>query len=143
MKKIFWLLVPFSVIACNNSGKDSVEKADSTNEAKTDSTNHYNDTTSKSRVLGVDESTSNFMVNVADVGMTEVKLGELAEKKALSKRVKQFARMMVSDHSTANEELKRLAAKKNVTLPKTIGNDHQKKIDDLSKKSGREFDKAY
>src|SRR3954466_9139408 len=122
MKKVFCLLaLPLTLIACNNSGKDSVEKADSLNEAKSDSTNDRKDTTNKNGMLGVDESTSSFLVNVADVSMTEVKLGKIAEEKAHSKRVKEFARMMVADHSKANEELKSLAASKNVTLPKEVG----------------------
>jgi putative membrane protein len=147
MKKILWLLMmPLGMVACNNSASDSVEKADSVNEAKSDSGNNNANTSNnnnKNGVLGVDESTSSFMVHVADVGMTEVKLGEIAEKKATNKRVKAFARMMVDDHSKANEELKSLAASKNVTLPKTVGEDHQKKIDDLNKKTGKDFDRAY
>ena len=50
---------------------------------------------------------------------------------------------MVKDHNAAGDELKNLASQKNVTLPATVSNDHQKKIDDLNKKSGRDFDKAY
>jgi putative membrane protein len=147
MKKLLWLLaIPFGLMACNNSASDSVEKADSINEAKSDSNNNKNnngDSSNRNGVLGVDEATSSFMVNVADVGMTEVKLGQIAEEKATNKRVKAFARMMVEDHSKANGELKSLAASKNVTLPKTIGEDHQKKIDDLNKKTGKDFDRAY
>ena|ERR1051326_6971518 len=146
MKKISFVLLalPF-VFACNNGTKDSVEKADSANEAKSDTTNHT-DTSSKMSTAGtmaVDQSTSDFMVKVADVGMTEVKLGGIAEEKAMNKRVKEFGAMMTRDHSKAGDELKSLARRKNVTLPEKVGDDHQKKIDDLSKKSGKDFDKAY
>ena len=145
MKKILGLFIAlsFTVIACNNSAKDSVEKADSSNEAKTDSTNIKRDSSNKNGALGLDESTASFLVNVADVGMTEVELGRLAQDNASSKRVKEFARMMVMDHSKGNDELKTLAANKNVTLPKSIGEEHQKKIDDLKKKTGKDFDRAY
>ena len=50
---------------------------------------------------------------------------------------------MVEDHSKAAGELKVLAKNKNVTLPSKIGDDHQKMIDDLEKKTGKDFDKAY
>jgi putative membrane protein len=147
MKKISFVLLalPF-VFACNNGTKDSVEKADSANEAKSDTTTNHNDTSSKMSTAGtmaVDQSTSDFMVKVADVGMTEVKLGGIAEEKAMNKRVKEFGAMMTRDHSKAGDELKSLARRKNVTLPEKVGDDHQKKIDDLSKKSGKDFDKAY
>ena len=50
---------------------------------------------------------------------------------------------MVKDHSKANEELKALAASKNITIPTTPGEKHQKHIDDLKNKKGADFDKDY
>jgi putative membrane protein len=50
---------------------------------------------------------------------------------------------MVTDHTKANEELKALAAKKNITLPTTPGDEAQEHINDLAKYSGAEFDKKY
>jgi putative membrane protein len=151
MKKIAFILLtmPFA-FACNNSSNDSVEKADSANNAKTDTSNTSNntsmDTSSSNKMNGtvaVDKTTSDFMVKVADVGMTEVKLGQIAQDKGMSQRIKDFGAMMVKDHTAAGDELKNLAERKNVTLPGTVSNDHQKKIDDLNKKSGKDFDKAY
>jgi len=129
-------------MACNNGSSDSVSKADSTNEAKNDSSN-TGDASKMKGALGVSESTASFMTTVADVSMAEVKLGQLAQDKGMNARIKAFGQLMINDHSKANDELKALAAKKNVTLPATIGEDHQKKYDDLSKKSGKDFDKAY
>ena len=150
MKKIAFILLtmPFA-FACNNSSNDSVEKADSANNTKMDTSNTSNnsmDTSSSNKMsstVAVDKTTSDFMVKVADVGMTEVKLGQMAQDKGMSQRIKDFGAMMVKDHTAAGDELKNLAERKNVTLPATVGNDHQKKIDDLNKKSGKDFDKAY
>jgi putative membrane protein len=147
MKKISFVLLALPIVfACNNGGKDSVEKADSANEAKSDTGANYNDTTNKNANAGtiaVDQSTADFMVKVADVGMTEVKLGGIAQDKAMNKRIKDFGEMMKRDHSQAGDELKSLARRKNVTLPDSVGSDHRKKIDNLEKKSGKDFDKAY
>jgi putative membrane protein len=145
MKSILWLglALPLMIVACNNTATDSVEKADSANEAKSDSMNDYKDTSSRNGVLGVSEATSKFMVDVADVNMTEIQLGKIAQDKASNQRVKDFASMMVRDHSDAASDLKTLAAQKNVTLPTDVSENHQKKIDDLNKKTGRNFDKAY
>ena len=144
MKNRFWLVaVPFLFMACNNESTDSVSKADSLNEAKSDSNNMNDNSKMRGGVLGVSESTASFMTGVADVGMTEVKLGQLAQEKATNARIKAFGQMMVNDHSKAGDELKALAGKKNVTLPQTMGDDHQKKYDDLQKKLGKDFDKAY
>src|SRR5689334_23104308 len=105
MKKILGLSLVLSsmLVACNNSAKDSTEKADSTNEAKGDSTS------AKNGVLGVDESTSKFLVDVADVNMTEVEAGKMAQDKGTAARVKAFADMMVKDHTAATSELQNLA----------------------------------
>jgi putative membrane protein len=146
MKKrsLIFLALPV-LFACNNSSNDSVEKADSANASKMDTTSSSNmDTTNKmGATMSVDQSTSEFMTKVADVGMTEVKLGQMAQDKAMNQRVKDFGAMMVKDHTAAGDELKGLAGQKNVTLPATVGADHQKKIDDLNKKSGKDFDHAY
>src|SRR6266498_3785328 len=122
MKNRFWLLsLPFLFMACNNGGKDSVQKADSMNEAKSDSNRTGDSTNKKAGMLGVSESTASFMTGVADVSMTEVKLGQLAQEKGSNARIKAFGQMMVNDHSKANDELKSLAGKKNVSLPTNIG----------------------
>jgi len=150
MKKIAVILFAPLAFACNNGTNDNVQKADSTNNAKMDtsntSTNRMDTSTSGNKMTGpmsVDKSTSEFMTKVADVGMTEVKLGRIAQDKGMNPRIKDFGAMMVKDHTAASDELKDLASRKNVTLPESVSNDHQKKIDDLDKKSGKDFDRAY
>jgi putative membrane protein len=142
MKKNLLILIAFPIafgfLACNNEPKDSVEKADSVNESKTDTAG-----TSEKNTIAVDKDCSEFMVRAASGGMMEVELGKLAQEKAKNQRVKDFGAMMVRDHSKAGDELKGLAASKNVTLPTSVGEDHQKHMDDLNKKSGNDFDKAY
>jgi putative membrane protein len=148
MKKISFVLLALPIIfACNNGSKDSVEKADSANEAKSDTGSSYNDTTKNKMnnggTIAVDQSTADFMVKVADVGMTEVKLGGIAQDKSMNKRIKEFGEMMKRDHTNAGDELKSLARRKNVTLPDSIGSDHRNKIENLEKKTGKDFDRAY
>jgi putative membrane protein len=75
--------------------------------------------------------------------MLEVQLGTLALTKATSPKVKEFAQMMIDDHSKANEELKVLAQGKNISLPLSLSDKCQKKYNDVMEKSGSDFDKAY
>jgi putative membrane protein len=129
--------------ACNDNN-DAVKNANEANEEKQDSSNMNKDTVaSTTSTTPVNEDDSKFMVEAASGGMMEVQLGQLAQEKAKSQRVKDFGSMMVRDHSKANDELKSLAATKNVTLPATPGDKQQKHINDLSKKTGSDFDKAY
>jgi putative membrane protein len=104
----------------------------------TDSAEAVNDTTA-----AVDEESADFAVKAASGGMMEVQLGDISQQNANSQRVKDFGNMMVRDHSKANDELKGIAVTKNITLPDSVGEDHKKHIDDLRKKTGRDFDKAY
>lgn len=124
--------------ACNGGNKDAKETADSLNMSK--------DTSSSTAATGgiaVDEGDSKFATQAAVSGMAEVELGKLALEKGTSQQVKDFAGMMVKDHGMANTELMTLAQQKNITLPSTVDDEHKKKMDDLSKKTGADFDKAY
>ena len=84
-----------------------------------------------------------FMMSAAQAGMVEVKLGEIAAKKATKPDIKEFGAMMVTDHSKANTELKAIAAKNGVTLPSKLDAAHQEEVDKISKLSGEQFDKTY
>jgi putative membrane protein len=84
-----------------------------------------------------------FVKEAAMGGLAEVELGKLAQEKATSPAVKQFAQRMVQDHSKANDQLKQVAEKEGVAVPSSLDSKHQKRIDKLSKLSGTAFDKAY
>ena len=86
---------------------------------------------------------SSFYRTLAEGGMTEVDLGRLAEQKSNDPKVKEFAAMMVKDHSAANQKLESLAASKDVPLPKTLGASGEAMRSRLQNLSGAGFDKAY
>jgi len=124
-----------------------------TNRAQTNANNrnmnsmNMNSTSTTSAPTNVNSNTAAFVqdkfwTEAAQGGMAEVELAKLALQKSQNADVKKFAQTMVTDHSKANDELKALAAKKNVVLPTDIGS-HKSTLDDLSKKSGADFDKAY
>lgn len=144
MKKVSFAaavcLAIFSFQSCGDAGSgDAVESANESNEVKQDSA----EKTSGEATAPVSEEDSKFAVMAASGGMMEVQLGELAQQKASSQRVKDFGAMMVRDHTKANDELKNLAGMKNITVPPAPGEDHMDQITNLSKKSGREFDREY
>ena len=91
----------------------------------------------------IDQKTKDFVADAATGGMMEVELGNVAQQKAKSQHVKDFGKMMVDDHTQANNNLKDIASKKNIDVPATITDDQKKDMDKLSKKSGADFDKAY
>lgn len=132
MKKLFILAV-FSVMAlsaCNTKkAEDSKEVAEEQNEAKFDTTKMDDD--------------AEWAVAIADGGMLEVKLGELAQTNAAAASVKDFGMMMTKDHGKANSEFEKLAEKYNISLPTTLSEKSQKMYNKLAEKKGADFDKAY
>ena len=142
MKKLSYVvmiaLATYAMQGCNSAPKDAKATADSVNKTK--------DTTSNAAATGgiaVNADDSKFATAAANGGMAEVALGKLAQEKGASQQVKDFGAMMVTDHSKANNELMAIAKAKNITLPATVDAEHQKKMDDLQKLSGKDFDKAY
>jgi putative membrane protein len=133
--------------ACNNRDENGSTDTSNTNATKsvTDSTrgDKPGDTTAMMNNIAPDKASIDFVNKAASGGMLEVQLGQLAQQKAKSQRVKDFGNMMVTDHSMANNELKSLAASNNITVPATLLPAHQKHIDMMSKMSGADFDKHY
>jgi putative membrane protein len=140
MKKLTYiaLLAGMACLGQACSGpKDSKASADSANTAKADTAKK------DSSAAAVDKDDAKFAVAAANGGMAEVELGQLAQQKAVNAKVKDFGGMMVTDHTKANDEMKALASAKGITLPVAIDTDEQKVKDDLSAKTGADFDKAY
>jgi putative membrane protein len=84
-----------------------------------------------------------WMDKAAMAGAAEVQAGNLAATKASSPAIKSFASQMVTDHGKAGDELKTIAAGKNITLPSAPDKKHQEELAKLEKLSGEKFDKEY
>jgi putative membrane protein len=89
------------------------------------------------------QATEDFVVEAAGGGMMEVTLGQVAQQQAENQRIKDFGAMMVTDHTKANNELKAITTAKKFALPTALPKMHQQHVDELRKKQGRDFDKAY
>jgi putative membrane protein len=93
-------------------------------------------------LIGRAPSTEDFVRTAAISGMFEIESSRLAQQKA-DQGSKTFAAKMIADHSKAAAELKPLAAKAKVEIPKTIDTSHQQKLDKLKGLSGDDFDNEY
>jgi len=96
-------------------------------------------------VLGTSPSTQDFVTMAANGDMLEIESGKLAEQKASSDQIKQFAKQLVTDHQKTTEELKALVngGKVKAQLPTAMDSSHQSKLDKLKGLSGADFDKAF
>ena len=140
-------ITALSFQACNSSSKTSSASVatDSNSNKDTSGMMASKDTTTKAAggVMKVDKDDADFAVKAANGGMAEVAMGKMAQQKGVSQEVKDFGAKMVTDHTKANDKMMALAKQKNITLPSAVSNDEQKKMDDMSKKTGKDFDKAY
>jgi putative membrane protein len=84
-----------------------------------------------------------FLKSAAEGGMDEVKLGELAQANGVSATVKHFGERMVADHSKMGDQVKTLAASKNIDLPTSVTIMQEASYKLLKAKTGDSFDKAY
>lgn len=92
---------------------------------------------------GMGDTDSTFVKKAAQGGLAEVELGQLATQKASSEEVKKFGQRMVDDHSKANEQLKQVAAEKNIDVPQQLDAKDKATKARLEKLSGERFDRAY
>ena len=84
-----------------------------------------------------------FIENAAKGGLFEVQVAKLAESKASDQAVKDFAKMLVDQHTNANNELTQLANSKGVELPAAPGFMQRHSENSLAKRSGADFDKHF
>lgn len=131
-----WMILAVICCSCINSGKDSIEKADSANDAKLDTGLNRN-------TIVIDEASSSFLVRVANGGMAEEVMASYAHEHAFYEDVKGFAAMLHHDHAAVNEMVKGLASRKNITLPATVSVDKQNEINSLQNKTGKYLDREF
>lgn len=132
-----------ALLACNHAGNQSVKNANIA--AANNNIIAAADSGGKTAATAQapDSAGSRFMARAAEGGMKEVALGKLAEQKAHLQRIKDFAQMIVYDHSHANGDLRSVAAGTDITLPDSLGTAAARQQDKLSAMKGLDFDRAY
>jgi putative membrane protein len=120
-----------SIAACNNGANDANNTA-------------ARDTGAAVGTTGANADKS-WIEDQLEDGQAEIQLAQLASERAANPEVKAFAQTMVKDHQMAADALKEAATAANVQItPATeLDNDHKDLQGDLSKLTGREFDKKY
>jgi putative membrane protein len=84
-----------------------------------------------------------FATKAAQGGIAEVQIGALAQQNATSPQVQQFGKMLVDDHSKANQELQRIAQQEGISLPTQPGRKEARQSQKLQNLSGKAFDKRF
>jgi putative membrane protein len=114
-----------------NTGGSSEKNGSQTNQAK-DSTKVWD----KAQI-------ENFVKKAANSSLYEVQIGDTASKKASSQQVREYAQLLVRDHSDALQKLKAAVGDLGIKLPDTLEKKYTEMISNLSKKDSTSFDKEY
>lgn len=144
MKKILSIAASLALAASLGCSKQRAENSDQ-NQSKPSSSPSATDqqVTTNAQGAALNPDDRSFLEKAAVGGRAEVELGQLAQQKAQSEEVKQFAQRMVTDHSQANSELMSLSDKMSLSLPTALDDKTQKDSDKLAKLNGAKFDKEY
>jgi len=91
----------------------------------------------------MDNDDASAMKQIAQANLNEISAGKAGVSKAQSPDVKSFAQKMVDDHTKMYEEMKALAARKDVSLPKDANMKDMAQMKLMERKSGADFDREF
>jgi putative membrane protein len=87
--------------------------------------------------------TEQFAQKAYDDSVAEVTLARLALKNSENAEVKEFANLMIKDHSAASEELKKIISAENIKLSEKPDDEAKDMAEKLASLKGKDFDRAY
>jgi putative membrane protein len=76
-------------------------------------------------------------------GLNKVNISKMAQEKTINIRVKNFAIMLVNNHTKFGNDLVTIAKDKKITLPALPGMAEMQQANRLAMKQGTDFDRAY
>lgn len=96
------------------------------------------------KAAGAPMSDQQFVDFAAQTDMVEANLGQLAATTATEPSIKDYAQMLVTDHTADYQQLSNVAKQANLTLPTAIDAEHNKTmIGPFQKLKGAAFDHKY
>ena len=123
------------LVSCGSS-KDTKEVAEDKNEARFDRNEAKFDRDRQ-------EKDAQYLVNMAEVNMKQIQLGQLAQQKGTTTHVKELGKMIEEAHTKLQSDLTALAQRKSITIPTSPTGDVRDVYNDLNEKSANDFDEAY
>ena len=128
-----------TVVTTPNTAPASPVAPDTVAEAPSDA----GEISAEKAAAGTFATEAEFAAKAIESGMAEVKMGNLADRKATSPEVKRFGIQMVQDHTRANNLLIRITQKQKWTTPTEMDVEHQQAYSKLATVMSDEFDQGY
>jgi predicted outer membrane protein len=102
-----------------------------------------NDTSVGTAGKSVSASDSSFINEMLSSGTAEVEIANLATGRAANPEVKQFAQMLIDDHTNAGKLLTQVATTYGVQVQPPSNDEHKDLMDKLSRLRGTDVDREY
>ena len=84
-----------------------------------------------------------FMMSAAHSDQNEIQQSKMALAKGVTGMAREVANQMIADHTKSTADLKKIAAKKGVTLPTDMDAEHKALAPTMEKLSGKDFEAKY
>jgi putative membrane protein len=84
-----------------------------------------------------------FIANAHVECLTEVQLGQIAATQAGDDVIREFALKAIEDYEKAGLDIIRIAARRKLPVPEALDEEHQRIVEGMKEKNGRDFDAAY
>jgi len=94
-------------------------------------------------ISGLNGKDIQFLQQAAIINIFEMKVGQLASEKSTNQFISEFGKEMITDHKMAWDELKTIAAAKDVNLPQDLPAELQHLLAHLENLSPGQFDMAF
>jgi putative membrane protein len=91
----------------------------------------------------MDNQDTRVITEAASTSMLSMELSRIAEERAVTPEVKEFARELSEEHSGVKQDLEGVAQRKQIVLPQAMSQDHQDKVENVTEQSGLDFDREY
>lgn len=94
-------------------------------------------------VPGTSEQDEDFAISASYVNIAEIRLSQMAVQKSTNDSINSYAREMITDHTTAQNELRTISNDLNIVLNDSLDQAHSTLYNQLSALKGFAFDSAY
>ena len=139
------------LFSCGNNTSSTEKSASDTTVANTDANMapNPNATMSDSNNNKMDVSVlppgtpNEFVTKAGEGGFMEVAMGKLAQSNGGSNDVKEYGKMLETDHGNANNKLKEIAAAEKISMPVAATKEQTMHVNEMQSKTGADFDKMF
>lgn len=150
--KSYWVFASVMFLfSCGNNTSSTEKFASDTTVANTDANMapNPNATMSDSNNNKMDVSVlppgtpNEFVTKAGEGGFMEVAMGKLAQSNGGSNDVKEYGKMLETDHGNANNKLKEIAAAEKISMPVAATKEQTMHVNEMQSKTGADFDKMF